>query len=426
MMTKEENDLLTRTGPATPCGELFRRYWQPAALSEELPPGGVPKPVRLLGEDLVLFRDDQGRPGLLGLHCSHRGADLSYGRLEDGGLRCIYHGWLYDIHGRCLDQPGEPGGGEHKSAIHHPAYPCREKAGAIFAYLGPGEPPCLPNYEFLSAAEENRFVSKFLLDCNYLQALEGGIDPVHLSFLHRNFQDTQFDRQYKPVRGSEASRNTLFGKDMAPTIDVDLTDVGLRIYSVRRAADEKLYLRVSNFVYPNFAAFPGPTAGEGYSVNWHVPVDDTHHFLYGFVYSGGKPIKREIVAHELSAVDAGHRLKHNQANRYLQDREGMKTRNYTGAGTNFRVHDALATESQGAIQDRTKENFVSSDRVILAARKLLLQAMNEVREGREAPHVVRDPERNRFPQLVVISGAVPATTDWRDYARQAEGAAVFS
>ncbi|HZT06222.1 MAG TPA: Rieske 2Fe-2S domain-containing protein, partial [Chloroflexota bacterium] len=143
MLTKEENDLLTQTGPGTPCGELMRRYWQPAALSEELPPGGAPVPVRLLGEDLVLFRDDAGHPGLLSLHCPHRGADLSYGRLEDGGIRCIYHGWLFDVSGRCLEQPGEPAGSTFHERIRHTAYPCVEKNGIIFAYLGPGEPPLL-------------------------------------------------------------------------------------------------------------------------------------------------------------------------------------------------------------------------------------------------------------------------------------------
>src|SRR5436309_9617852 len=145
MLSTEENELLTRTGPGTPGGDLFRRYWQPAGLSEELPVGGAPVPIRLLGEDLVLFRDDRGQPGLLGLHCSHRGADLSYGRLEDGGLRCIYHGWLYDVHGRCLEQPGEPAGqaglaarggnasdnpitaagpAGFRAKIRHPAYAC--------------------------------------------------------------------------------------------------------------------------------------------------------------------------------------------------------------------------------------------------------------------------------------------------------------
>jgi len=422
MITKEENDLLTQTGPGTPCGELIRRYWQPAALSEELPPGGAPKPVRLLGEDLVLFRDEKGRPGLLAIHCSHRGADLSYGRLEDGGLRCIYHGWLYDIHGRCLDQPGEPGGGEHKDSIRHPAYPCVERAGVIFAYMGPGEPPLLPNYEFLSAPEGYSYVTKFLIECNYLQGLEGSIDPGHLSFLHRNFQDSEIDRDYKAVSGSEASRNVLFGKDSAPTIEADLADFGLRIYSVRKVGPDKFYLRVSNFVYPNFAAFPGPTAGYGYSVNWHVPIDDTHHFIYGFILSKTKPIPDKLVEHEKSETLPDYRLARNLSNRYMQDREAQRTKNFTGIGIHFRAHDALATESEGPIQDRTRENQVSSDKVIFAARKLLMQAMNEVREGKDAPHVLRKPEQARVPDLVVLSEAIPSSTDWKDYTKSAANA----
>src|ERR1043166_5171370 len=150
MISAEENMLLTQTGPGTPCGELMRRYWQPVALAEELPPGGAPLPVRILSEDLVLYRDEQGQPGLLGLHCPHRGADLSYGRLEDGGLRCLYHGWLYDVTGQCREQPGEPGGSTFHERVRPLAYPCVERAGGIFAYLGPGEPPLFPAYEFLT------------------------------------------------------------------------------------------------------------------------------------------------------------------------------------------------------------------------------------------------------------------------------------
>jgi phenylpropionate dioxygenase-like ring-hydroxylating dioxygenase large terminal subunit len=137
MISAEENRLLTETNSGTPCGELMRRYWQPVALCEELPAGGAPLKVKILSEELVLFRDDQGRPGLIGLHCSHRGTDLSYGRIEDGGLRCVYHGWLYDVCGRVIDQTGEPGGGANKSAIRHLAYPCQEAGGAVFGYLGP-------------------------------------------------------------------------------------------------------------------------------------------------------------------------------------------------------------------------------------------------------------------------------------------------
>src|SRR5712692_6585710 len=169
MLTKEQNDLLTQTGPGTPGGALLRRYWQPVALAEELPPGGPPRSVRSLGEELVLFRDEGGRPGLLGLHCPHRGADLSYGRLEDGGLRCLYHGWLYDVAGRCLEQPGEPAGSTFKEKIRHTAYPCQEAGGMIFAYLGPGEPPLLPAYLLMGVPAEHVFLRKYFQECNYLQ-----------------------------------------------------------------------------------------------------------------------------------------------------------------------------------------------------------------------------------------------------------------
>src|SRR3954454_8751799 len=156
MLTREQNDLITQTGPGTPGGDLMRRYWQPAALAEELPPGGAPLPVRLFGEDLVLFRDEQCQPGLLGLHCPHRGADLSYGRLEDGGLRCLYHGWLFDRAGLCHEQPGEPAGSTFHERIRQISYPCQEAGGLILAYLGPDKAPPLPRFEFLEAPDERR------------------------------------------------------------------------------------------------------------------------------------------------------------------------------------------------------------------------------------------------------------------------------
>ena len=169
MLTREENDLLTQVGSGTPGGALMRRYWQPVALSSEIPPGGAPLPVRLLGEDLVLFRDEFGRPGLLGIHCSHRAADLSYARIEDGGLRCLYHGWLYDINGDYLEQPGEPEGSTFKEKVRHLAYPALERGELVFAYLGAGEPPALPPYEAFEAPSEQRSVYKVFQDCSYLQ-----------------------------------------------------------------------------------------------------------------------------------------------------------------------------------------------------------------------------------------------------------------
>jgi len=419
MLTQEENDFLTRTDSGTPCGELIRRYWQPAALSEELPPGGAPLPVRLLGKDLVMFRDNQGRPGLLGIHCSHRGADLTYGRVEDGGLRCIYHGWLYDIHGRCLDQPGEPRGGEHHDSIRHPAYPCQEAAGVIFAYLGPGESPLLPAYEFLHAPAHYSVVMKYFHECNYLQSNEGNIDPVHLSFLHRNLEQSERDRNRR-VRGTTSSANTLYGRDLAPNIKVELTDFGVRISTLRKSGADKNYLRVSNFILPNLSAFPGPTGGEGYSVNWHVPIDDTHHWKYVFSFSRERPVSDQLLGREDSHRTSDYKLIRNQGNRYMQDRDELKTKTYAGLGHHFPTHDAYATESQGPIQDRTQEHVVSSDQAIVAARKQLVQAMKDVQEGKEAPHVVRDPKLNRFPHLVVISEVIPSSVDWKDHTKKAE------
>ena len=430
MLTQDENDLLTQTGPGTPCGELLRRYWQPAALSEELPLGGSPLPARLLGEDLVLFRDDQGRPGVVDIHCPHRGADLSYGRLEDGGIRCIYHGWLFDIQGRCLDMPGEPKGGEHKDSVCLRAYPCRERAGIIFAYLGPGDPPLLPAYEILAAPEEHRFVSKVLSECNYLQGNEGNIDPVHLSFLHGIMNErlamSGRPSEYIKVRGTDGPINKLLGETQAPLIDVDVTDFGLRICAWRPLENGKAYLRVSNFVMPNLCAVPGETQGAGYLVNWHVPIDDQRHWKYMMVFSREAPLDKQRFRQRYAAeVSSDYRPMRNKENRYLQDREEMKRGSFSGFGPFFPAHDLNVTETMGAIQNRTREHPVSSDKAIVAARKLLLKAMNDIEEGRDPAHVVRHAEANRFPHLTVISEVIPSSADWKEHTRKAEAQAAL-
>jgi phthalate 4,5-dioxygenase len=417
MIAQEENELLTQTGPRTPCGNLMRRYWQPVALAEELPSGGAPVNVKIFGEDLVLFRDDRGRPGLLGIHCSHRGTDLSYGRVEDGGLRCLYHGWLYDVCGKVIEQPGEPGGGAHRNEIRHLAYPCQEAGGVIFAYMGPGEPPLLPNYEFLGVPEENRTVTKILVDSNYLQGNEGNIDPVHLSFLHQSLADGDIPRR-NFVQGSEESDNALLGKDVAPVIDVEIADFGLRIYTTRSAGSDKSYLRITNFIFPNASAFGGSTIGEGYSVHWHVPVDDGRHFKYIFMFSRERPLTDNLRSWSRVELNPDYTLTRNSANRYQQDRDSMKKKTFTGMGLNFQAHDKFATESQGPVEDRTAEHLVSSDKAIVAGRKLLLMAMKDVEEGREPRHVIRDPKQNRFPHLAVLSEVVPAATDSKEYLKK--------
>jgi phenylpropionate dioxygenase-like ring-hydroxylating dioxygenase large terminal subunit len=419
MISQTENDLLTQTHAGAACGALMRRYWQPVALSEELASDGAPLKVTILGEALVLFRDDQKRPGLIGLHCAHRGTDLSYGRVEDGGLRCLYHGWLYDICGRVIDQPGEPGGGANKDKIRHRAYPCQEAGGVIFTYMGPGDPPLLPNYEFLTVPPERRTVVKAFYDCNYLQANEGNIDPVHLSFLHQYLSEAQIARQ-RVVQGAGTTDNALLGRDVAPTIEVEVANFGLRIYTLRDAGKDKRYLRTTNFIMPNLAAFGGSTVGDGYSVHWHVPIDDHSHWKYIFAFSRNQALDEYMRTRSRAELTADYRLTRNRANRYQQDRASMKTETFTGMGPNFQAHDAFATESQGHVQQRTNENLVSSDKAIVAARKLILNAIKEVQEGRDPQHVVRDPVANRFNNIVVISDVIGAASDWKKYTKSRE------
>ena len=410
MMTREENELLTRVGPGTPCGELLRRYWQPAALSEELKPESAPVAVTLMGTELVIFRDEQGRIGVLDLHCCHRGADLSYGRLENGGLRCIYHGWLYDVRGNVLEQPGEPNGGENRHMIRQPAYPYQEVGGIVFVYLGPGEPPLLPKYEFLHVPAEHRFVSKIYHRCSYLQSNEGNIDPVHLSFLHRNLAESDRDRQRR-VSGGELSPNMLYGADIAPRIEVELTDFGVRIFTIRTLDGGQIYFRTSNFIMPNFSSFPGQTAPSGYSVNWHVPIDDTSHWKYVIVFDRERPLEREVIQRGRDELTADYHLVRNKSNRYLQDRESMKTQSFSGIGYSFQAQDACVIEGAGPVQDRTKEHLVTSDKAIVAARKLLLKAIQDVRDGRDPAHVVRDPTANDFAHIAVVSEVTSKSAD---------------
>jgi phthalate 4,5-dioxygenase len=419
-MTKEENDLLTQTDRGTPCGEMLRRYWQPAALSAELPPQGAPLSLKLFGEELILFRDSQRVPGLLALHCSHRGADLSYGRVEDGGLRCIYHGWLYDIHGKVIDMPGEAGGGENvRDSIRHKAYHCEERGGVIFAYMGHGKPPLLPNYEFLSVPEKQRSVTKYLQSCNYLQANEGNIDPIHGSFLHHpnyNLRHTGVP-DYQGFRG---------GRGVAPeieSINAEVTGFGVRLCRSCPVGNDKKDLRIWNFVLPNLTVFPGGVQSRaGYSVNWHVPIDDTHHWKYSFMFNREAPLDMNIVNRSRPEMTPDYQLTRSKANRYLQDRGLMATESYAGIG-GFAAQDTCVVEGEGPIQDRTREHLVSSDKVIVAARKLLLKAITDVREGRDPQHVIRDNELNHFADMIVWYGVVSNTTDWREHCKHLEAEA---
>lgn len=390
MLSQEQNDLVTRTAKGTPGGELLRRYWQPVALEEELPPGAPPKPVRVMGEDLVLFRDEAGRPGLLGLRCPHRKADLSYGRIEDGGLRCVYHGWLFGIDGRCLHQPGEPAQSDFRDKICHTAYPCRDVPGLILAYLGPGEPPALPPFPFFSASRDKVWTKKFYHECNYLQGNEGNIDPQHLSILHRIGMDLVLS-------------NARFEADLAPAISVSETPWGLRIDTTRLIGDSEKYVRTGNFIMPNLAAFVGgplvrpevepPEANTGYSINWHVPIDDWTHWKFAINFRSSGPVDVKLQEMMMcQGLDADYRMPRNRRNRYLQDREEMRTSTFIGMGNNFYDHDRWVVESQGDIVDRTTENLATTDRAVVLMRRQLLRAIEDIGRGRDPLFVHRRTE----------------------------------
>jgi phthalate 4,5-dioxygenase len=416
MLTQEQNDALTRTSPGTIGGTLLRRYWQPIALSTELPAGGAPLPVDVLGEELVLFRDQQGRLGLLDRHCCHRGTDLSFGRLEDGGLRCLYHGWLYDVTGCCLDQPAEPKSSTFKSKVRQRAYAVVERGGAFFAYLGDGEPPEFPNYDFLSYPAEHLHAAKVHVDCNYLQANEGNYDPGHVGFLHRSFEA---DR--KPgLKFGHLHRVGVNEDDVAeiepeetPRLETEATDFGMRIFQIRSGGAGRKYVRVTIFGMPNFSCIAGPQGGDGHIGIWHVPIDDHTHWRWHFAVRRDAPLDATSrLQRNAEEYESTFRLRRKKANRYLQDRTKMSA-NYTGMGNNFNVHDAFATESQGAIQDRTREHLATTDVALAAARRLMLKAIDDVAAGREPQGVLRNGAPNDFRLLrsfdVLAAEEIPNT-----------------
>jgi phenylpropionate dioxygenase-like ring-hydroxylating dioxygenase large terminal subunit len=372
-----------------------------------------------MGEELVLFRDDRGRLGLLDRHCCHRGTDLTFGRLEDGGLRCLYHGWLYDVDGTCLEQPAEPKNSTFKDKVRQTAYPVIERAGAFFAYLGGGPAPEFPDYDFFTYPAAHLHAAKVHVDCNYLQANEGNYDPAHVGFLHRTFEHTRtpglkFGDLHRV--GVSESDDADIDPEETPRLETENTAFGLRIFQVRSGGPGRKYVRVTIFGMPNFSVIAGPQGGDGHIGIWHVPIDDESHWRWHFA------LRRDAPLDETSRIVSGRKnpaeyesefvLRRKRANRYLQDRSVMD-QSYTGMGPNFNTHDAFATESQGAIQNRTREHLATTDIAIAAARKLMLKAIDDVRAGREPLGVVRDPAANAFAELcsfdVLAGEAIPNT-----------------
>lgn len=399
MLSKRQNELITRTGAGTPMGKLIRRYWIPALLSEEIPgPDCPPVPVNLLGEELVVFRNTSGRIGLLDDHCAHRGTSLSYGRNEEDGLTCIHHGWKFDVDGNVLDTPAEPAGSNFKKKLHHTAYPTKEAAGIVFAYLGPkNKIPLFPNYEWTQVPQNHTYVTKCLMECNYLQGLEGELDSAHVSFVHRELGPNRANRQY------------LFAGDTAPAYTLEETDFGMRLIAARHAGPGATYLRVSSFVMPTSCWVPARNK----EIHIYVPADDTHSWRYDLGFFKERPVREEDV-HRRKEIGPDYRRFRNMQNRYLQDRHAQKTVNYTGMGESFLIHDACATETMGTVYNRTKEHLGVSDKALIAVRSLLLKSVKAIQDGKEPPHIVKDPKKNTFTHIDTLDEVIPADRHWRE------------
>jgi phthalate 4,5-dioxygenase oxygenase subunit len=395
MLNTTDNELLCRTNPGTPMGELFRRFWLPALLPEELPrPDCPPVRHRILGEDLVAFRDTQGRIGFLREACPHRKASLFFGRNEEGGLRCVYHGWKFDVDGACLDLPSEPPESNFRDKIRTTAYPGAEWGGMIWIYMGPRDPaPPLPQFDWIMRpANPHLKIWKWIQESNYAQGLEGNIDSTHVSYLHR-----RFDTSGGATRAEIA--------DGAPRLTAQETDFGFIYGAARRAGDGESYWRVTPFVMPSYTIIPNPN-GPGGGL-FLVPADDEHTWWFTVATREPDPSQPPYV----TLIPGTWRQERNGDNNYLIDREMQRTVNFTGLPTN-RVQDAAVTESMGAFLDRSDEHLGTSDAAIIFMRRLLMAAAERLQQGIE-PELPGRPDRFRVLPIDTIIGETDLSALWQ-------------
>jgi nitrite reductase/ring-hydroxylating ferredoxin subunit len=357
---------LTEVGPGTPMGELLRRYWHPIGLAADA--NATPRKVRVLGEDLILFRDGQGRPGLVYPHCAHRGTSLYYGKVEERGIRCCYHGWLFDVQGHCVEQPCEPEGGRARDKARQPWYPVQELYGLVWAYLGPPEKkPVLPRYECLEQLEEGEMLEAddrsiggggpAVIPCNWLQHYENLVDPFHVVILHSSFSGTQFVPEMAVM----------------PQVTWDTTDLSVRTLSLRQLPDGRTFRRISEAGLPTLRVIPNPRVGRFgpvESIGWVLPIDD-HSFR---IYVVGR-VREAGELHRMRSRPDGKRL--------WEELSEAEHQAYPG--------DYEAMVSQGAIAKHSEEHLATSDRGLVMLRRLLLRQLDAVREGRDPAGVSFDP-----------------------------------
>jgi phenylpropionate dioxygenase-like ring-hydroxylating dioxygenase large terminal subunit len=402
MLNKEQNDLVTQTGPGTAMGDLFRCYWLPILLSEELPEADCP-PVRvkILSERLLAFRDSSGKLGLIDEFCPHRGASLWFGRNEECGIRCPYHGWKFDINGQCLEVPSEPAESGYAKKIKLTSYPVIEKGGVIWTYMGkPENMPPEPEYEFCTVPREQSFVSKRYQDCNWLQSLEGGIDSSHVSWLHRG--DVKGDPLFKNAGGNKYNLN-----DLAPVFEVTETEGGLFIGARRMAEDDQYYWRITPWLMPCFTAVP-PRGDYPMHGHFWVPIDDHSCYAWSYDYHPVRALTRDEVQHmkdgkgvHCKYVPGTYMPLANKSNDYLMDRNAQKL-GITYSGVHgIAIQDGSLQESMGPIVDRTKENLVGCDNGIIMARHRIMKAARALRDKGTLPPA-RMPEEQKVRATALL------------------------
>jgi len=426
MLSREDNELLCKVGPGTPTGALLRQYWIPALMSSELPErDGAPVRVRLLGENLIAFRVTSGKIGLIQNHCPHRGASLFFGRNEEEGLRCVYHGWKYSCEGHCVDMPNEPEESNFKSKIHATAYPCVERNDIIWTYMGPRQtPPPLPDIEPNMLPRGEYQVQKVLRECNWFQGLEGDIDTSHLGFLHLG--------AVKPEQTKPGTFDYYNVTDRAPKYEVVDTEFGTSYGAYRPAEADTYYWRIAHFLFPFFTMIPTGILGMQVLVRAWVPVDDNHIMFWSIaaprsrvgngaaggaagLSADGRPVAAagsraggfEFLP-DSSDWTGKFRLAQNKDNDYLIDRDAQRTTSYTGIA-GIHQQDQAVTESMGPIYDRTQEHLGSSDAMVIRTRRRVINAARALRDNATTPPGVDDPAVYRYRSGGVI---LPRDAEW--------------
>ena len=388
MLTTEDNDLLTKVGPGTPMGDLFRRFWLPCLLQDELPGNDcTPVRVRLLGEDLIAFRDSSGRIGVFDAFCPHRNAPLFFGRNEESGLRCVYHGWKFDVSGQCVDMPNCEEGDDFKHRVRVPAYPTFEGGGMVWVYMGPpSQMPPRPTFEWLDSPDSHRYVMKYFMDCNYLQALENEFDPSHSSFLHTTL-DGNASNPFNRITKNAGPPPPRIRRPHIDSVDTEYGAAMLRRWT--DDAGEEHVMETAPFMMPCFSNAGALNAPGVFSMNLKVPVDDEHTVFFRMRWSRS-PIAPDVLNemkhgnYEFPTVVPGtYRTYETKANDYLIDRNKQRFFTYTGI-SNTPVQDFAMLENQrGPLADRSRETLTTADKYIIHVRKRLLDAAKALSQGVE-------------------------------------------